>query len=43
MGVAKMAVDTQGAEQIVGGDLLVDDLVQLLAADRLIEVLRYCG
>jgi hypothetical protein len=37
MGVAKMAVDMQGAEQIVGGDLLVDDLVQLLAVYRMVE------
>ena len=37
MGVAKMAVNTQGAEQIVRRDLLVDDVVQLFAADRFIE------
>ena len=37
MGVAKMAVDTQGAEQIIGGDLPVDNVVQLFAADRFIK------
>ena len=37
MGVAKMAVDMQGAEQIVGGDLSVDDLMQLLAVYRVVE------
>ncbi|VFS60777.1 Uncharacterised protein [Raoultella planticola] len=37
MGVTKVAVDMQGAEQIVGGDLPVDDLMQLLAVYRMVE------
>ncbi len=37
MGMAEMAVDAQGAEQVVRGDLLVDHLVQLLAAHRMVK------
>lgn len=37
MGMAEMAIDAQGAEQVVRGNLLVDHLVQLLAAHRVVE------
>lgn len=35
--VAEVAVDPQSAKQVIGGDLLVDRVVDLLAADRRIE------
>ena len=37
MGMAEMAVDAQGAEQVVRGNLLVNNVVQLLAAHRMVE------
>lgn len=37
MGVAKVAINTQRAEQVIGRDLLVDRVVDLLTADRRIE------
>ncbi len=37
MGVAEMTIDSQRAEQIVGRDFLVNDLMQLLAADRMVK------
>ncbi len=37
MGVAEMTIDSQRAEQIVGRNLLVNNLMQLLAADRMVK------
>ena len=37
MRMTKMTVNAQGAEEIIGGYLLVDNVVQLLAAHRFIE------
>ena len=37
MRMAEVAIDAQRAEQVIGGDLLVDHVVDLLTADRTVK------